>query len=160
MLFESTAILLHGIVNSLDDCRETRWDDDLESGNQCLYELHQMARSSNRKYRLESDAKFQVGAPAFQRAMRAIPHVKSMVRSIRRMDQAGAVESGRAAIAEMNGAIDSRPSVPAIAPSAGNKPPVDRPEAPAIAVHRHKKPAPKGRAAIAVRKPARASAAS
>ena len=157
MLFQSTATLLHSIVHSLDDGGETRWDDYLESGNQCLYELHQMARSSSRKP--DSGAKFQVVTPPFQRAIRAIPHVKSMMRSMRRMDQAAAVESGRAAIAEMDGTSTAPRPGSFFEPNADTRQPVNRPEEPANTVHRHKKLATPKRAVVAKRKPARASAA-
>jgi len=39
--------------------------------------------------------------PVYERAARAVPHVKSMVRAIRRKDRVAAVESGTAALAEM-----------------------------------------------------------
>src|SRR5690242_14781183 len=103
MLFESTTLLLRSIVHSIEDGGETRWDDHLESGNQCLYELYQMSRSTSRTHKADSQARFQVVTPPFARAVRAIPHVKTMMGSIRRKDQPAAVESGRAAIAEMNG---------------------------------------------------------
>ncbi len=72
MLFESTSILLRSIVHSLENGSESRWDDHLESGNQCLYDLHQMARSSRRMNRADSKARFQVGTPPFARAVGAI----------------------------------------------------------------------------------------
>src|ERR1041385_8194188 len=101
MLFESTALLLRSIVHSLENGGESRWDDHLESGNQCLYELHQMSRSSSRTK--ASTVKFQVVTPPFERAIRTIPHVKSMMRAVRTKDRAAAIEGGRAALAEMDG---------------------------------------------------------
>jgi hypothetical protein len=159
MLFESTTILLRSIVRSIESSGEPGWDDHLESGNQCLYELHQLARSSGRTYK-SSNAKFPVIAPAFERAIRAIPHVKLMMGAIRRKDQGAAVESGRVAIGEMNGTKAALPVVspveqkPAIAQAA------TRPEEPAIGkIHRHKVPAKQKRTPVAKRKPVRAAAA-
>ena len=40
-------------------------------------------------------------APVSTKVSRAIPHVKVMVSAIRRKDQATAIQSGRAALAEM-----------------------------------------------------------
>jgi hypothetical protein len=160
MLFDSTTILLRSIVTSVQSGGEIRWEDHLEFGNQCLYELHQMSHSTSRPIRADSNAKFPAGAPPFARAIRAIPHLKSMMRAIRHRDQSGAVEAGRAALAEMNG-IKTAPSCP---PPIESKPdsslPVNPPEQPAKMVHRHKKPETKKRAAVTKRKPARVSAAS
>jgi len=65
MLFESTTLLLRNLVHSLED-GDTNWEDHLESGNQCIYELHQMSRPLNRNAQ----------ATTSERAIRAIPHVK------------------------------------------------------------------------------------
>ncbi len=154
MLFESTTILLRSIVHSIENRGEIGWDDYLESGNQCLYELHQLARSSSRTYK-SSNAKFPVIAPAFERAIRAIPHVKLMMGAIRRKDREAGVESGRAAISEMNGTKPALPSLQFIEPQPESR----QPEEPAKKVHRHKGPVKQKRVPVAKQKPARASAA-
>jgi hypothetical protein len=101
MLFESTRILLRGIVQSIENGENTTWDDHLESGIQCLYELHQMSRPASRAYKI--DPKSHGGGPVSDRAIHAIPHVKLMVSAIRRKDQPAALQAGRAAVVEMNG---------------------------------------------------------
>jgi hypothetical protein len=154
MLFESTTVLLRSIVHSIENSGEAAWDDHLESGNQCLYELHQLARSSSRTYK-SSNAKFPVITPAFERAIRAIPHVKLMMGAIRRKDREAGVESGRAAISEMNGTKIALPSLSFIEP----QPDIRQPEEPAKKVHHQKGPTKPKRVSIAKQKPARASAA-
>jgi hypothetical protein len=154
MLFESTTILLRTIVHSLENSGEAAWDDHLESGNQCLYELHQLARSSSRTYK-SSNAKFPVIAPAFERAIRAIPHVKLMMGAIRRRDRKAGVESGKAAIGEMNGNTTALPSLPLSAPQSDSR----QPEDPAKKVHRHKAPVKQKRVPEAKQKRARTSVA-
>ena len=52
-------------------------------------------------YRTDPVKKAPVLVMVSERASKAIPHVKSMVRAIRRKDQTAAVESGRAALAEL-----------------------------------------------------------
>jgi hypothetical protein len=96
MLFDSTTALLRSMVDSLERGDETAWDDHLEYGNQCIYELFQMSRPERRKY---------IGhvAKVFDRASRAIPHVKLMNRAIRQRDRATAIKCGRAAVSEMSG---------------------------------------------------------
>jgi len=101
MLYDSTKTLLHGILLSLDSAAKIRWDDQVEWAGECSYEIHQMARPLYRGYRTDSVSKAPVLVPVSERAARAIPHVKSMVRAIRRKDQMAAMESGRAALAEM-----------------------------------------------------------
>jgi hypothetical protein len=101
MLFESTKILLRSLVQSLEDGDEARWDDRLESGKQCLYELHQMSRCSpNRTYATRT--------PFSETAARTIPHVKLMMGGIRRRDQASALQGGRAAMVEIDSAGSPR----------------------------------------------------
>ena len=65
MLFESTKTLLRGIIQSLEKGDTSVWDDRLESGLQCQYELHQMSRSSTRAYKIGS-------VPIADRAIRAM----------------------------------------------------------------------------------------
>lgn len=101
MLYDSTKVLLRGIVLSLESANKIRWDEQVELASECSYEIHQMARPLYHGYRTDPMNKVPVLVPVSQRAARAIPHVKSMVRAIRRKDQTAAVESGRAALAEM-----------------------------------------------------------
>lgn len=99
MLYDSTKVLLRGILRSLQSPDKVGWDAEIELGGECLYEIHQMARPMYQGYR--TDSQNRALAPVYQRAARAVPHVKSMVRAIRRKDQAAAVKSGTAALAEM-----------------------------------------------------------
>jgi len=102
MLYDSTKVLLRGILWSLQSSSgKVGWEDQVESGRECLYEIHQMARPKYQAYRNDPSSKSPTLVPVYERAARAIPHVKSMVRAMRRKDQALAVESGRAALAEM-----------------------------------------------------------
>ena len=103
MLNDSTKTLLQGIVQSLEAVDKLGWDDLIESGKECLYELHQMTRPSYRAYRTtSSDAQFPVRIPDFEGLRLAIPHVKSMVAAMRCKDRATALESGKAALAQTN----------------------------------------------------------
>ena len=155
MLFESTKTLLRSIVQSLEKGDTSVWDDRLESGLQCQYELHQMSRSSTRAYKVGT-------VPIADRAIRAIPHVRSMTIAIRKRNQALALESGRMAVVELEEA-NNRPR-PTVAPVAAEpvKPEAPKPEpakaiAPVKAVVRRAKPAPKKpdvKAASRHRKPA------
>src|SRR5690348_3604689 len=125
MLFESTTLVLRGIVNSLETAAETAWDDYLEYGRQCAYELAQMSRSSSRAYQARgSNPKFNAALPEFERAARAIPHVKLMNVAVRNKDRVAALQNGRAAVAEMDGKITSTPM-----PATGSARPSDRDEA-------------------------------
>lgn len=103
MLYDSTKTLLGSILRSLESAEKEKvgWDDQIELSSACLYEMHQMAKPLYKGYRVDASNKASTQVPAVQRASRAIPHVKSMVRAIRRKDQAAAVQSGRAALAEM-----------------------------------------------------------
>ncbi len=103
MLFESTTLLLQNIVHSLEEGDEPNWDDHLEYGNQCVYELFQMSRPERRKYTGQV-------ATVLERSSRAIPHVRLMNRAIRQRDRARAIASGRAAVSEMHGVGCSIPS--------------------------------------------------
>ena len=60
-----------------------------------------MARPQYQGYRPDRVNRVPALGPVFAKAARAIPHVKLMVRAIRRQDQVAAVESGRAALAEL-----------------------------------------------------------
>ena len=97
MLYESTKGLLQSILRSLEEGDGSRWDDQTESGNACLYEMHQMSGRLYKAYK--TDRGSQVTDP--EKVNRAIPHVRSMAIAIRHRDQAKAIESGKAALAEM-----------------------------------------------------------
>jgi hypothetical protein len=101
MLYDSTKVFLRGMLQSLQASGKIGWEDQMESAGQCLYEIHQMARPRYQGYRIDPQNKVPLLVPVSERAARAIPHVKSMVRAIRRKDQMAAVESGKAALAEM-----------------------------------------------------------
>jgi hypothetical protein len=102
MLYDSTKCLLRGILQSLENPTNVGWDDQVESGRQCLYEMHQMARPEYKGYRTEGPNGKPAGpVPVSAKVTRAIPHVKIMVSAIRRRDQATALQSGKAALAEM-----------------------------------------------------------
>ena len=58
MLCESTKTLIMKIVYSLDELDESGWDGQLESGNQCLYEMHQMTRPSYQAYKSSGSDKW------------------------------------------------------------------------------------------------------
>jgi hypothetical protein len=97
MVYASTKTLLIKIVQSLDEPGEVVWEDQIESGNDCLFELHQMTRPSVKadQVNLMSPTKRRVDVNV------ALVHAKAMVRAIRRKDRAGALTSGRAAIDAM-----------------------------------------------------------
>jgi hypothetical protein len=102
MLYYSTKILLRSILESLERVDEAQWDDRLEFGNQCLYEIHQMARQSYQPYRKDSpNVQWPSQIPDSEKAKQAIPHVKRMMKAIHRRDQAAALESAKAALAAM-----------------------------------------------------------
>ena len=52
MLYDSTKSLLQSILRSLETGDETRWDDQTESGNACLYEMHQMSGPLYKAYKI------------------------------------------------------------------------------------------------------------
>lgn len=100
MLYDSTKVLLRGILESLQCAGKIRWDEQMELASECSYEMHQLARPPFQSGRTERISKAPV-VPVFQKAERAIPHVKLMARAIRRQDQEAAVQSGKAALAEL-----------------------------------------------------------
>ncbi len=160
MLFDSTMLLLRNIVNSLQSGDESRWDDNVESGNQCLYEIHQMGRSSSRTYKTDSNPKFRTVMPASERAVRAIPHVKSMNAAIRRKDREAAIVSGKSAIAEMTGNPVLLPLASAVPPVAETED-TEKPQASrTLVVHATKRPAAKKHLSSPKRKPAKVLTAS
>ena len=102
MLYDSTKGLLQSILRSLETSGEIRWDEHTESGNACLYEMHQMSRPLYKAYRTDkqnANSQAQIGFP--EKLSRAMPHVRTMVIAIRHKDQTTAVESGKSALAEM-----------------------------------------------------------
>ena len=104
MLYDSTKSLLQGILQSLETGDQTGWDDQTESGNACLYEMHQMSKPQYKAYRsdsLKTDSLVQ--KTLYDRLDRAMPHVRTMVIAIRHKYQTRALESGKTALAEMNG---------------------------------------------------------
>ena len=101
-MFESTALLLRDLVHSLEQNDHPEWDERLETGRQCAYELFQMARSSILTYSTDPNSKLHRVILVAERANRAIPFVKLMNLAIRNIDRLAAIESGRAAIVEMN----------------------------------------------------------
>ena len=101
MLYDSTKVLLRTMVCSLQDSGSVGWDEHFESGRQCLFETHQLARPAARAYRPDPASKKADSVPVNIRAARAIPHLKTLMRAIRRKDQPGAIESSKAALAEM-----------------------------------------------------------
>ena len=103
MLCDSTKTLMRTILHSLDAPDQTGWDDPTEFGNECLYEMHQMTRPSYRAYRTAGLDKWPSHVPNRAGFNGAMPHVKAMMSAIRRKDRTTAVESGNAALAEMNG---------------------------------------------------------
>ncbi|MBZ5591242.1 MAG: hypothetical protein LAP39_03335 [Acidobacteriia bacterium] len=151
MLYDSTKILLQSILRSLEKVDEAEWDDLNESGKQCLYEMHAMSKPLYKGYRTEGPkGRAAVLAPVFENAHRAIPHGKAMVHAIRRKDRAAALESGRAAIAEMNGTAVSRSPVHSAEPKVESK------EVSNV-LRQHKKPAGQHRPVAKERRPSRRS---
>jgi hypothetical protein len=111
MLYESTKSLLQSIVESLETDDRARWDDRTESGNACLYEMHQMSRPFYSGYKSDSLSANSAGQNTISEMVnRAMPHVRTMVLAIRHKNQTRAIASGRAALAEMNGASHFRGS--------------------------------------------------
>jgi hypothetical protein len=100
MLYDSTKTLLRDIVQSLETADKTGWDDQIESGKECLYEMHQMSGPAYKGYKSDGP-KSPTHNPISEKVNRAMPHVKSMVSAIRRKDQTKALQSGKAACAEL-----------------------------------------------------------
>jgi len=100
MVYDSTKTLLRSIVLSLESGQDAAWDDQIESGKECLYEMHQMTRAFCRVDK-NPNSKTTSHNHHVERLTRAMPHVKNMVSALRRNDQATALESGKAALAAM-----------------------------------------------------------
>jgi hypothetical protein len=111
MLYDSTKNLLQSILQSLETGDEALWDDQTESGNACLYEMHQMSGRLYKAYKSDNlNAHSVVQSSLPEKLHRAMPHVRTMVIAIRNKDQSRALVSGKAALAEMNGVNPSTPS--------------------------------------------------
>jgi len=126
MLYESTKSLLASILRSLE-ANESRWDDQTESGNACLYEMHQMAGPLYKAYRsdrLNANSLAQSSFP--EKLNRAMPHVRLMVIAIRHKDRTGAIDNGRAALVEMNRPNPSMPIGERVDPTKGSGQPIFR----------------------------------
>jgi hypothetical protein len=100
MLYDSTKALLRNILRTLETPGTTAWDDQVESSQACLFEMHQMSRGLGRAYKTD---KVKPGAQSqeTEKVLRAMPHVRSMAMAIRLRDQAKAIEASKAALAEM-----------------------------------------------------------
>jgi len=108
MLYDSTKSLLQSILQALETVDDVGWDAQVESGNSCLYEMHQMSRSLYRAYKFDGKNANSLAQTNFpEKLTRAIPHVRTMVIAIRHKDQVHALEGGRAALAELNGTSPS-----------------------------------------------------
>jgi len=102
MLCDSTKTLMRTILHSLDAPDQTGWDDPVEFGNECLYEMHQMTRPSYQAYKTSGSERWPSHLRDFAAFNRAMPHVKAMMTAIHHKDRTTAIESGNAALAEMN----------------------------------------------------------
>jgi hypothetical protein len=104
MLYDSTRGLLQSILRALESGDEDRWDGQSESGQSCLYEMHQMSGSLYTPYKSDRlNVNSRAERDVFEKLTGAIPHVRAMVIAIRHRDQMHAIESGRAALCAMNG---------------------------------------------------------
>jgi hypothetical protein len=103
MLCDSTKTLLQTIIHSLESPNQTGLDDAIESGNQCLYEMHQITRPSYQAHKTDHLNTWPSHIPDVAAFARAMPHVKAMMTAIHHKDRTTAIESGNAALAEMNG---------------------------------------------------------
>ena len=92
MLYYSTKTLLSSILQSLERSDDIAWDDHIESGKECLYEMFQMTGPGVTP---------ATEVPFCATLDMAIPHVKSMLKAIRRQDRAMAIEHGKMAFAAM-----------------------------------------------------------
>ncbi len=102
MVYDSTKALLRSIIRSLETADEAAWDDRLELGSECLYEMSQMTRQSYQPCRRDpADPQWRTNIPDCEKAKRAMPHIKLMMTAIRHRDQTTALESAKAALAAM-----------------------------------------------------------
>lgn len=111
MLYDSTKNLLQSILLSLETVDASGWDDQTESGNACLYEMHQMSKSLYKPYRSDGIKANTLAQDSFpEKLTRALPFARNMVIAIRHKNQTQALKSGKAALAELNGTSLSIPS--------------------------------------------------
>ena len=102
MVYDSTKTLLCSIIQSLERGDEAAWDDLLELGKDCIYEMSQMTRQSYRPWRKDSaNTPWPSHLPDCEKGIEAMPYVKALMRAIRHRDQVAALESARAALAAM-----------------------------------------------------------
>jgi hypothetical protein len=102
MVYDSTKTILRSIIQSLERADETAWDDRLELGRVCIYEMSQMTRQSYQPYRKDpAYAQWPSRLPDSKKGIQAMPHIKVMVSAIRLRDQATALQSAKAALAAM-----------------------------------------------------------
>jgi hypothetical protein len=102
MVYDSTKTLLCSIIQSLETGDEAAWDDLLELGKDCIYEMSQMTRQSYQPCRKDSaNAQWPSHLPNSEKGIAAMPHVRAMMRAVRHRDQATALESAKAALAAM-----------------------------------------------------------
>jgi len=103
MVYDSTKALLRSIIRSLETSDETAWDDRLELGKECLFELSQMTRESYQPCRKDTPSGqwWPSHIPDSKKAIEAMPHAKAMMSAIRHRDRATALESAKAAFAAM-----------------------------------------------------------
>ena len=142
MLYNSTKSLLQTILLSLEANDENKWDDQTESGNACLYEMHQMSGPLYKAYRSDSlGANSAVQSTLAGKLNRAMPHVRTMVIAIRHKDQSRALASAKVALAEMNGTGPSRTSDCSTGPRTGIGEPSN-------VVQQHEKPTGKHRPVV------------
>ena len=142
MLYDSTKGLLQSILRSLETGDQSRWDDQTESGNACLYEMHQMSKPTYKAYKSDSFDANSVAQCGFPKMLnRAIPHVRTMVIAIRHKDQSRALASAKVALAEMNGTGPSRTSDCSTGPRTGIGEPSN-------VVQQHEKPTGKHRPVV------------
>lgn len=107
MMYESTRTLLQRIVQSLAVTDDIAWDDQIESGRECLYEMHQMTRVLTLPDKTAYH-RWAASIPDLGKLQKAIPHVKEMVAAIQQRDQPTALHTGKAALAKMNETSFSR----------------------------------------------------
>jgi hypothetical protein len=107
MLYDSTKTLLRSIVQRLETDDDGQWDDQIECGNQCLFEMHQMSKPLYQGHRAEAVATRAGRNTLPEKLTRAMPNVRLMVIAIRHRDRTNALEQGRAALLEINGVFNN-----------------------------------------------------
>jgi hypothetical protein len=100
MVYHSTKTLLCSIIQSPNAGDEAAWDDVVELGKVCVYEMSQMTRQSYQPCRKDYN-QWPSRLPDSEKGIEAMPHVKAMMRAVRHRDQVTALESAKAALAAM-----------------------------------------------------------